>query len=161
MYRLISALIFLIVAVYAVSVILIYALPLLGFQFIEIESHNTVLGLSPGDSLLVYPKSIDKIKEGDIAAYTKPNGDLDIRKVAAVSPSSKIVTVVIAENKIKDITESVLFTNIFGIKIARLAGCAGLIGFLNNFMGKMVAALILAVFLILRFGLGTSKKRNA
>ncbi len=161
MYRFVSVLIFLIVAVYAVSVVLVYALPIFGFQFIKVESDNAALGLSSGDSLLVFPKSIDKIKEGDIAVYTKQNGASDIRKVSSVSVSAKIVTVIIAENKIKNITETILHQNILGIKIIRLSGCAGLIGFLNNYMGKIVAALILAVFLIIRFGLGTAKKRNA
>ena len=55
MYRFVSLLIYLIVAVYICMFLIVYLLPLSDFQFIEVKDANECLSLSSGDSLLIYP----------------------------------------------------------------------------------------------------------
>ncbi|HZJ75055.1 MAG TPA: hypothetical protein VFD25_00565 [Clostridia bacterium] len=158
MYRFVSLLIYLIVAVYICTFLLVYLFPLFDFQFIKVEIDNEMLNISNGDSVLIYPKSFDEIKQGDIIAFSQTNKDIDIKQVVSKSDSTKTVTVLVKEHKIKDLTKVVLYKDVLGVKVINLPKAQVIINFLNNFIGKMFVAIFAGIFLILRFGLGGRKK---
>lgn len=158
MYRFVSLLIYLIVAVYICMFLIVYLLPLSDFQFIEVKDANESLSLSAGDSLLIYPKGFDEITQGDTIAFTKTDKDIDIKQVVSKSDSNKTITVMIKEHKIKDLTKVVLYKDVLGVKVINLPKAQAIINFLNNFIGKMFVAIFAGTFLILRFGLGGRKK---
>jgi len=157
MYRLVNALIYLIAIVYIVAVLFVYVLPFFDFQFVRVEANENITGLSKGDSLLIFPKTIDKIKKDDSVVFKNQQNVSEIRKVQSVSVSSKIITVITVENKIKNITKPVAFDDISGVGIITLHGCAGIVSFLTGFIGKVLVFLLLGVFLIIKFGFGKSK----
>lgn len=157
MYRLVNAFIYLIAIVYIVAVLFVYVLPFFDFQFVRVETDDKITGLSKGDSLLVYPKAIDKIKKDKLAVFTNQQKTMEIRKVQAVSVKSKIITVITVENDIKNITKPVAYNDLTGIGIITLHGLAGLVGFLTGYIGKLIVFMLLGIFLIIKFGFGRSK----
>lgn len=159
MYRFISVLFYLIIVVYICAFLLVYTLPLFGFQFVRVESNNESLGISAGDSMLIYPKEYSKIIEGDVIAFSNSDKTTDIKQVVSKSSSTQAITVLLKENKIKNLTKVVLYKDVLGVKVINLPKFQGVINFLNNIIGKMLVAVFAGAFLILWFALGGKKRR--
>ncbi len=159
MYRFVSLFIYVLVAVYICTFLLVYILPLFDFQFIPIESSDESLKISQGDSLLIYPKEFDEIKQGDTIVFTQADTATYVKKVISKNDSVKAVTVLIKENKIKDLTKLVPYKDVLGVKIVNLPKAQPLINFLNNFIGQMLVAVFAGTFLIVRFGVGGRQRK--
>lgn len=159
MSRFVSVFAYLILFLYICTLVLVYVLPLFDFQFLEVEVDNDSLNLSSGDSLLVYPKDIEKIKESNIIAYTNFGGEMNIHKVDSVNLSARSIKVTISENQVRDLTGTVPYSNVLGVKVLTLHGCASLVEFLNNFMGKVLAFGVFAMILLIKVGFGSKKDR--
>jgi len=155
--KLVSLLIPIFIILYAGALIAVYVLPHYDYAFVRVVTDNTVLGFQSGDSIVIKKTELANIKGGDIVAFNYKDYEYAaFLEVKSTNSSTKKLTLYM--DKDKNSTINIAYNAIQGVKIVRLPHLAGTLAFFQHFTGKMLAAIVTASFIIIRFGIGKRRK---
>ena len=155
--KILSALVLIFAVLYVGTLIAVYALPHFDYGFAEAGANNTALGITDGDSIVIKKTDLADITAGSVVAFTYQDYAYPaFLEVKTVSQYANKLTLYM--DKEKNATMDVSYGNVLGVKVARLPHMAGVLAFMQNFIGKMLAAIITGAFIIIRFGVGFKRK---